>query len=165
MIGDRGRLNLIWAWVRLNLAAFLRRTNLGPACNARTRHAIIRLALLLALAPAIPAGAAEDPTSLSWSNLSDQQQEILAPLRADWNQLPDYQRRRLLGAVERYPTLAPDQQQRFSARLLKWSRLSLEQRNVARDLYRKIQELSPAQRSAIVQRWKAAEASQSSGPH
>lgn len=166
MIVARGRLKRLWARLRRNLAAPLRPAGLGPKTrDALTWHAIV--VLLLALAPATLARAAEDPALPSWSNLSDQQARILAPLRADWSQLPEYQRRRLLGVADLYPTLSPEKQQRFSSRLLQWSRLSLEQRNAARDLPRKIQMLPPPQRVAIEQRWKdwkSAEDSQRSQP-
>jgi len=42
--------------------------------------------------------------ALSWTQLSVQQRTILAPLEAEWNRLPAYQQRRLVGVANAYPT-------------------------------------------------------------
>ena len=42
---------------------------------------------------------------MDWTVLSDQQRTILAPLESEWSRLPDYQRRRLIGAAKAYPQL------------------------------------------------------------
>jgi hypothetical protein len=67
--------------------------------------------------------------------------------------LPDYQRRRLIEAGKAYQGMDRSQQQRFTSRLLQWSQLSLEQRNLARTRFKEWQALPPSEREKIEERW------------
>src|ERR1035437_2070718 len=116
------------------------------------------LTILLALLSVLAAASVPMLTSTvfkqpNWVQLKPAQQKILAPLSQDWNQLPDARRKQLLATVNRYPKMTSVQQQRFSKRLLKWSRLPNEQRSVARARFKQFQHLAPHQREQIMQRW------------
>ena len=50
------------------------------------------------------------------------------------------------------------QKKRFSDRLLEWSRLTPDQRNLARDKYRQFQNLPRHEREAIITRWRQQQA-------
>ncbi len=112
---------------------------------------VLMIGLMLALAQL--AVAAE--SAPSWASLTADQQNVLRPLQARWNELPQIQRARLIGAAKRYPTLSSSQQQRFSARLKAWASLTLEQREQARAAYRRYSRLPDAQRAKVRERWFA----------
>ncbi len=91
-----------------------------------------------------------------WQHLTPQQQTVLAPVASKWNGMSTVQRQRLLAAAARYPSLHPDQQQRFERRLIVWSSLTQQQRDQARRNYLKLKHLPPAQQKTIKQRLLAA---------
>jgi hypothetical protein len=122
---------------------------------SRLRDLGIGLLCLPAIAAtAVPAwGEGSSGDGLSWTQLSVQQQMILAPLEREWAKLPDDQRQRLVGAASGYPEMDRSQQERFSSRLLQWSRLSLAQRNLARTKFKEWQALPPREREKVERRW------------
>ena len=84
-----------------------------------------------------------------WAQLTAEQQVALRPLQTRWNKLPDYQRKRLLGAANQYSTLTPTQQARFTNRLSRWSTLTLAEREHARQAYKRYTRLSDAERAEL----------------
>lgn len=112
---------------------------------------VLTLGLLLALAQTALA-AQSGP---SWASLTVDQQNVLRPLQAQWNDLPSVQRTRLVGAARRYPALSHPQQLRFSVRLKAWASLTLEQREQARAAYRRYARLPDAERAKVRERWFA----------
>ncbi len=109
------------------------------------RHLLI--ALLLASVPAVAAEVRP------WQRLNQAEKTALAPLAADWDSLPDKQRERLLVVAKDYPSLSPDRQKLLHARLRAWTRMTAEDRQIARDNYRKIQALPKQDQSSIRQQW------------
>ena len=81
--------------------------------------AVIRTALLslvLVLAPALIPSAAHAQIALgspSWSQLTPQEKQVLAPLASDWNNLDAQRKQKWRGIAQRYPKMAPDEQQRL----------------------------------------------------
>ena len=84
-----------------------------------------------------------------WAQLTLQQQQVLAPLAAEWDGFPDVQRHKLLGVAARYPKLTPQEQLRVQSRLQDWARLTPEQRRLARRNYKQLHELPQAERQAL----------------
>ena len=84
-----------------------------------------------------------------WAQLTPQQQQVLAPLAAEWDGFPDLQRYKLLGVAARYPKLTPQEQQRVRSRLQDWARLTPEQRRLARRNFKQLHELPQAERQAL----------------
>lgn len=72
----------------------------------------------------------------TWQSLSVSQQQALQPLAQQWAQLPEKQQHSLLHIANRYPTLSPTEKQRFQKNLIAWSKLTPEQRKIAREKYR-----------------------------
>lgn len=72
----------------------------------------------------------------TWQSLSVSQQQALQPLAQQWAQLPEKQQHSLLHVANRYPTLSPTEKQRFQKNLIAWSKLTPEQRKIAREKYR-----------------------------
>ncbi len=63
------------------------------------------------------------------------------------------QRTRLLAVAAKYPQLTPQQQRRFQKRLTTWSSLTKEQRELARENYKKLKRLPPRKQQAVKQKW------------
>ena len=109
------------------------------------RAAIILLVSLLFATPSMATGMA---STISWQELTPQQQEILAPLANDWNTLSKKQKDNFIGISKRYPQLTPIQQQRLQGRMVKWSKLTPAQRQRARDKFQTVKQLPPEKRAA-----------------
>ena len=74
--------------------------------------------------------------TLPWSQLTPAQQEALAPLSNEWNALPESQQQQhFIKLAKRYPKLDPVQKQRLHQRLIRWGKLTPEQRKNARDKF------------------------------
>lgn len=111
--------------------------------------------LLTALALASTAlGAQAGPAKgHEWASLTADQQQVLAPLREEWNRLSPERKRKWLGIAKRYPTMTPEEQQRVQRRMEKWARLSTEQRWQARQQYRNLERIAPDRREALRRYW------------
>ena len=101
-------------------------------------------------APATPA-AGEGPT---WSQLTPQQQEALAPLKNDWSNLDGTRKRKWLEMSARYPSLSPEGKQRFHERMVPYARMTPEQRNTARENFKRAYTLPADERHSAVQHYQ-----------
>lgn len=89
----------------------------------------------------------------SWAELSAQQQQILAPLKTDWDTLDPDGRRKWLGIAKRYPNMKPEAQERVQRRMQAWTQLSPEERRQARETYKRIAKVPPERRQALQEQW------------
>jgi len=121
------------------------------------RRALTRALAALALAATVlTAGAAppQHPKSRpAWAELTANQQEILAPLKADWDQLNTSRKQNWVGIAKRYPSLKPEEQKRVQERMQSWAKLTPEQRRVARERYKSMEKLPPEKRQQLQQQW------------
>ena len=62
-------------------------------------------------------------------------------------------RQGILATVKHYPKMKPEEQQRYSERLVDWAKMSAEQRNAARERYKKLRSLPPEHREQIKRNW------------
>lgn len=108
--------------------------------------------LLLALAP----GAQAAPPSKappSWAELTTEQQQVLAPLQADWESLEAPERRKWIGIAKRYPRMDHAAQERVQRRMQTWANLTPEQRRQARENYKKIAKVRAEKRAKLREQW------------
>lgn len=89
----------------------------------------------------------------AWQTLTLAQQQILAPVSDNWASMSNVQRNRLLAVAAKYPQLKPVEQQRFQKRLTAWTSLTKEQRELARQNYKKLKQLPPQKQQAVKQKW------------
>lgn len=141
------------------------------------RAALLCLALLLA-APAHAQGPAEPrkpaaakaakpaakakakaPSRLPWAELTAEQQQILAPLKADWDSLELERKRKWIGIAKRYPKMTAKGQERVQRRMQAWAKLTPEQRRQARETYKRLAK-SPEKKKALRQQWAEYQAQQ-----
>ncbi|HVB47768.1 MAG TPA: DUF3106 domain-containing protein [Burkholderiales bacterium] len=107
----------------------------------------VALTCALLAASAFAAGPAKNP---AWSALTPPQQQILAPLAGEWDNLDAAGKRTWLGIAKRYPKMTPIGQKRVQTRMKKWAKLTPEQQREARERYRK---LSPQKRRELERKW------------
>lgn len=97
---------------------------------------------------------AADKKQPDWSQLTPEQQQILAPLASDWNNFDDRRRKKWLLTAKRYPKMKPEQQQRMQTQMQDWAKLSPEQRRIARENYKKLEKQPPEKREVIKKKWQ-----------
>jgi Protein of unknown function (DUF3106) len=113
--------------------------------------AVLTFGLCVALSTLASAAEKRQP---DWSQLTPEQQQILAPLASDWNNFDATRRRKWLLTAKRYPLMKPEQQHRLRAKMRRWAELTPEQRRIARENYRKLAKQSPQERETIKRRWQ-----------
>ena len=82
------------------------------------------------------------------------QKQALAPLSADWETLERQRKLKWLEVANRYPGMKPEEQQRSQERMREWTRLTPEQRRVARDTYARVQTLPPEKRAELLEKYQ-----------
>lgn len=113
--------------------------------------AALTLGLCIALASSFAAAAGKKQPD--WSQLTAEQQTILAPLAKDWNSFDNKRRKKWLLTAKRYPGMKPEKQQRIQAQMRHWAELTPEQRRIARENYKKLSKQPPEKREAVKRKW------------
>jgi hypothetical protein len=98
--------------------------------------------------------ATADKKQPDWSQLTPEQQQILAPLAGDWNNFDERKRKKWLLLAKRYPKMKPDEQQRLQTQMKDWAKLTPEQRRIARENYKKLAKQPPEKREVVKQKWR-----------
>lgn len=96
--------------------------------------------------------AAVDSSGPAWSTLSAQQRSALAPLERDWASIDAQRKSKWLEIASRHPSLPADEQKRMQQRMTEWARMTPAERGQARMSFQEAKQLSPQQRQA---RWEA----------
>ncbi|MGV3571180.1 MAG: DUF3106 domain-containing protein [Ramlibacter sp.] len=68
----------------------------------------------------------------TWSELTPQQREALAPLTGSWSKLSEAHKRKWLALSANFPAMPPPEQARLHTRMAEWAALSPQQRTQAR---------------------------------
>lgn len=110
-------------------------------------------AALVSIAPAQAiAPASKGPP---WAELTAGQQEILGPLKPEWESMDRQPRLKWVGIAKRFPSMSPREQRRIQTRMQRWAKLTPEQRLVARNNYRKnVGALPPEQKKELQVKWQ-----------
>ena len=116
--------------------------------------ALLAIALWLFVSFSVLA-AAPQKKQPSWSELTQEQQQVLAPLAPDWDKFNAQRKRKWLGIATRYPTMAPDEQAKVQRNMQPWAKLTPEERRAARERYKNLQKLPPEERQALLEQWEA----------
>jgi hypothetical protein len=100
---------------------------------------------------AAPAASATVPQPMAkplWAELTPVQQQALAPLASEWDNLDAFRKNKWLAIGNKYASMKPDEQQRVQERMRDWVKLTPEQRRMARQSYARAKKLDPDQKSA-----------------
>lgn len=90
----------------------------------------------------------------AWRALSEDQREVLHPLRSEWDAMDPFRRKKWLGIAERYRDMSPAEQESIQRNMREWARLAPEERNQVRQKYRKLRQVSPEQRETVKLKWE-----------
>ena len=113
----------------------------------------ILAAILWLVLGATAAVAAPKDRGPQWASLTADQQQVLAPLAAEWGKLSKPHKTKWLGIAKRYPALQPEEQKRIQMRMQKWAKLTPQQRDQAREQYRSIGKVAPDRREELRRYW------------
>lgn len=118
--------------------------------------ALIALILCLcATFTSVPAQSAPTPKkSLAWSELTQEQKTILAPLSNDWEALDAPRKKKWIGIAKRYPSMSEAEQEKVRRRMQDWAKLSPEQRRTAREGFKNISKLPPEKKQSLRDKWE-----------
>lgn len=83
-----------------------------------------------------------------WSELTQRQQQVLAPFAEQWNTLPVEEKRAWKALAERFPRLSAGERRHAEKRISEWALLTPEQRKLARQNFRLAKELPRDERVA-----------------
>jgi hypothetical protein len=100
-----------------------------------------------------PAAKAKAAVRPAWAELTAEQQQILAPLKADWESLEPERRRKWIGVAKRYPGMTKQSQERVQRRMQALAKLTPEQRRHARETYKQIVKVPPEKRGKLREQW------------
>ncbi|MEO6352336.1 MAG: DUF3106 domain-containing protein [Burkholderiaceae bacterium] len=88
----------------------------------------------------------------SWSALTVAQQQALAPLAADWNNLDSAHRTKWLAIGNKFSSMKPGERSRIQDRMREWVKLSPQQKHIARENFWRAKKIDPRQKNA---HWQA----------
>jgi Protein of unknown function (DUF3106) len=113
----------------------------------------------LGFAQTTPAGAAKTIPNLPgrplWMDLTESQQQALAPLAQLWPTMTEPHKRKWLAVSQNFTQLTPDEQSTVQGRMREWAALSPQQRAAARLNYADAQQLLQEDKKA---KWAAYQA-------
>lgn len=115
---------------------------------------IISLCIALSVFAAQPASQVAKAARPAWSELTPAQQQVLAPLAAEWGSMDTVRRKKWVGIANRYPKMKPAEQQLLQKRMKDWAALTPAQRQVARNRYQELNKRPPAQRRSMSKQWQ-----------
>jgi hypothetical protein len=116
--------------------------------------ALALLAGLVALEPAEAAAPAKKGPA--WAELTADQQKTLEPLKPEWDKMDRQPRLKWVGIAKRFPTMTAREQRRIQTRMQRWAKLTPDQREVARNTYRKnVVALPPDKKKELQVQWEA----------
>jgi hypothetical protein len=94
-------------------------------------------------------------TGPRWQALTPTQRNSLKPLERDWSSIDEQRKQKWLEIAARYPTMPLAEQQRVSARMAEWVKLSPAERGQARMNFQEARQLTKEERQS---RWEAYQA-------
>jgi len=108
--------------------------------------------LMLCCAGLPHAGESVEPLravpQVAWTDLSDSQRHVLAPLAGQWASLSETSRQKWLQLGIRLQTLPAAERQRIQQRMVEWARLPASERAHARMQFLEAQSVSPTARQS-----------------
>jgi hypothetical protein len=99
------------------------------------------------------AGSGNQVPMKSWSELTDNERKVLAPLGAEWDTLRPWQREKMLDIAKVYPSMDVQKQQLVQKRLNSWSRMTPYERENARKRYQQFHGLSDEKKAELRKKW------------
>lgn len=122
-----------------------------------------RALLFLAIAAGLSLGGAfaqsrsgaPPVTRPTWAELTDAQREALAPLAAHWDTLDEARKRKWLDIAGKFAKLTADGKARMHQRMAEFVRLTPQEKQVARENFKRIYELPSDQRESLLREYES----------
>jgi len=111
----------------------------------------------LALAASLAASAYAQPIGTrapSWADLSPPEKQFLTPFASEWDTWDSTRKAKWRGIAQRYPKMAPDEQERVRQQMTAWAQLSPAERQAARERYRTLKTLPPEKKQEVREKWE-----------
>ena len=108
---------------------------------------VLMLGLTLALLACSPSGR---PVNPHWSQLTEQEQSVLAPLQPEWNRYNPRKKQEFLALVGHWASLTPAEQTNVQLHLYDWALMEMPDRQAARRTFDRIESLPPPARDAAL---------------
>jgi hypothetical protein len=128
------------------------------------------VALIASLCIAFSAAAAQTKAESkkvakpAWAELTPAQQQVLAPLQVEWEQLDTIRRKKWVSIADRYPRMKPPEQDRLQKRMQEWAKLTPAERRAAREKYQTLRKQPPQKQDEVKRRWQEYEQSRTPTP-
>lgn len=106
-----------------------------------------------AIAP-IVATPATTSNKTTWTNLSSDEKNALAPLASEWDKMDATRQKKWLGVSHKYSNMKPEEQQRVQERIKTWVKMTPEQRMSVRENFANTSKKTPEQKSAQWQQYQ-----------
>lgn len=90
--------------------------------------------------------------ALKWSELPENNKTILAPLESDWESLSTDMKQKWVQVAKKYEKLPATEQERLRSRMSEWSKLSPNERRIARENYLTNMKVAPEKKAEA---WQA----------
>lgn len=148
-----------WAWAQGIPPGLAPATPAAPAAVPPARSAQVGPSVSTQ-APIRPAKVRNAPapkpeSSPTWTELTPQQQQSLAPLAGTWRTLGQSHKRKWIALSANYATMPPAEQQLLHSRMVEWAALSPQQRTQARLNFAESKAVAPDDKKA---KWEAYQA-------
>jgi hypothetical protein len=116
-------------------------------------QARLKLIVVFLLCILVSGIALADGATLTWAQLSNEQQQVLNPLASEWDTLRPWQREKMLDIARDYPKMSLAKQDLVQKRLTNWSRMTPYERENARKNHHQFQSLSAEKKSELRKKW------------
>lgn len=113
--------------------------------------------MTLALAAGLAASAYAQPIGTrapSWADLPPPEKQFLTPFASEWDSWDSTRKAKWRGIAQRYPKMAPDEQERVRQQMTAWAQLSPAERAAARERYKTLRTLPPEKKQEVRQKWE-----------
>jgi len=93
------------------------------------------------------AGKSSAADKTRWNDLTTEQQQTLAPLAPEWDQMEPLRRQKWLGIIKRYASMNADERARVQERMREWVKLTPEERRQVRQNFARAKKIDPSQKN------------------
>jgi len=97
--------------------------------------------------------AAAPKKSLTWSELSAEEKEVLSPLESHWMDMTTARKTKWIAIARKYKSLRPAEQENVKSRMAEWTALSPTDRQSARNRFKDLEKMPPDKKVKLADKW------------
>jgi hypothetical protein len=111
------------------------------------RPAAVLMIILMTLTGTV--WAQSEVSGVPWSQLGQDEQQLLQRFSGNWDQLPPERQQRLLNGARQWQNMNPQERDEARQRFQQWQQLPPDQQQRLRERFQRFRQLPPEQREAI----------------